>query len=319
MRLRKYWMLATIVSMLLIFLSGNVFAYNMTEYIPLNQGDQWIYSMSMTVEGGEAEGEYGPMLSKIVVNGTEVVNEVETVKLEMRTPASSKTADYYCYTFDSEGLKEYKEHVVNYIGVISVFEEGVLLIPAQFNLGEVNQQSWSINNFDADDNFIGTDTGNYTSSIESMEDVSTPAGTFNNCLKIDVTITNDSLTWENKSNYWRARDVGVVKMSITDYFNTPEEGEVLITMEYELVGATVSGVSYGQCPAVFALGGDARGEDLNTLRKFRDEVLNKTAEGQQIIKFYYQLGPTIVQAMATDKELKKEIKEVIDLILPFLR
>jgi hypothetical protein len=294
-------------------------AYNMADYIPLNQGDEWIYSMSMTVEGGELEGEYGPMLSKTAVNGTEVVSEVETVKLEKRTPANSKKADYVCYVFDSEGLKDYKEYNVNYTGNIAVFEEGILIMPAQLDLGEVHQQSSPFKSYDANGNLISTDTGNITNSIVAVEDVSTPAGTFQDCLKIESTQTVDSLTFRREANYWRARDVGAVKMNIADYLIDPEEGDISVNLTYELVSATVNGVSYGPCPAVFALGGDARENDLNTLRRFRDEVLSKTAEGRQIIKLYYQLGPAEVQAMANDQEFKKEIKEMIDRILPFLR
>jgi hypothetical protein len=254
---------------------------------------------------------------KQIVNGTEIVNQVETIKLETRTPASSKTADYYCFIFDSEGLKEYKEYLVNYLGGIAVFEEGILMVPAQFDLGRVHQQSSPFNNYDAEENFIGTDIGTITNSIELVEDVSTPAGTFKDCLKFDSTQTTDSSTFRREANVWRARDVGVVKMNFTDYLSPPEEGEVSINVTYELVSATVNGVSYGRCPAVFALGKDSN--DLNTLRKFRDDVLSKTAEGQQIIKLYYQLGPAIVKAMEKDKELKKEIKEMIDRILPLLK
>jgi hypothetical protein len=106
-------------------------------------------------------------------------------------------------------------------------------------------------------------------------------------------------------------------MNFTDHLSPPEGGEVSINLAYELVSATVKGVSYGRCPAVFALGEDSN--DLNTLRKFRDEVLSETAEGQQIIQLYYQLGPAVVKAMGKDKELKKEMKEMIDSILPLLR
>ena len=317
MRLRKYWMLVTLVSMIVILLSGKLLAYDMAEYFPLNQGDEWTFSFSMTVEGGDEEGEYGPMFSKHAVNGTEVINGVETVKVEMRTPASSQTSDCYCYTFDSEGLKEYKEYIVNYLGVINVFEEGILMIPAQLDLGEVHQQTATFKGYDADGNFISTDTGTITISIESVEDVSTPAGTFQDCLKLRRIQTNGSLTFRREAHDWHDRDVGVVKMTATDYFNIPEEDEVIVTMTSELVRATVNGVSYGRCPAVFTLGEDSN--DLNTLREFRDEVLGKTPAGQEIIRLYYALSPVIVSAMVEDNEFKEEVKEMIEEFLPVVR
>lgn len=321
MRLRKYWMLTTLVSMVLIFLSGNVLAYNMVEYFPLNQGDEWTFLCTMNVVGGETEGKYGPMLFTQVVNGTEIVNEVETVKLENRMPGFP-TPDYDCYVVDSEGIILFKHHWINYADVIFVVDQGVLVLPAQFSLGEVNQQPYSLTAYDSDGNIHSMGTGNFTCSIEAVEDVSIPAGTFEDCLKIfDLILSqaNDGSTFSRESTYWLAPNVGIVKMSLTDNWYSSEEGEVSVTMTFELMRATVDGIHYGRCPAILVLGEDDRDDDLNTLRKFRDEVLSKTTEGRQIIQLYYQLGPAVVKAMAKDKELKQEIKEMIDRILPLLR
>ncbi len=61
---------------------------------------------------------------------------------------------------------------------------------------------------------------------------------------------------------------------------------------------------------------DAR---LNTLRQFRDEVLSKTPEGQEIISLYYEWSPVIVKAMEENERFKQEAKEMIDEILPMIR
>jgi hypothetical protein len=319
MRLRKYWMLATLVSMVLMFLSCNVLAYDMAEYFPLNQGNEWTFSYSYTVEVGETEGEYGPMLMKQIVNGTEVVNQVKTVKLENRTPGSL-TPDYDCYAYDSEGLKIYKHHWINYIGTIVILDQGTLIYPAQFNLGEVNEQSISSTAYDSDGTILSTSTGEFTASIELVEDVSVPAGNFEDCLKVTSLASSqasDGSTFSRDYTVWYAHNLGVVKARIVDNFDNPmEEGEGSVTMSSELIRAKVDGIHYGRCPAVFALGEDSN--DLHTLRKLRDEVLRETAEGQKIIQLYYELGPAVVKAMGKDKELKKEIKEMIDSILPLL-
>ena len=57
---------------------------------------------------------------------------------------------------------------------------------------------------------------------------------------------------------------------------------------------------------------------VETLRYFRDNVLNKTKKGQGIIKLYYELSPGIVKAMEEDEEFKEEVKEMIDGILPLI-
>jgi len=70
------------------------------------------------------------------------------------------------------------------------------------------------------------------------------------------------------------------------------------------------------CPATLVL--DADSNDLLSLRKFRDEVLNKTPEGQEIISLYYEWSPYIVKAMEQDESFRGEVIEMIDAILPLI-
>jgi len=60
-------------------------------------------------------------------------------------------------------------------------------------------------------------------------------------------------------------------------------------------------------------------EEIKVLRNYRDNVLNKTPEGQELIKLYYQWSPTIVEAMEEYEEFKKEVKEMIDGILLLIK
>jgi len=60
-------------------------------------------------------------------------------------------------------------------------------------------------------------------------------------------------------------------------------------------------------------------EEVETLRNFRDNVLSKTPEGQEIIRLYYEWSPAIVEAMEEDEKFKEEIKAIIDEILPLIR
>jgi hypothetical protein len=71
------------------------------------------------------------------------------------------------------------------------------------------------------------------------------------------------------------------------------------------------------CPATLVLG--AASNDIVSLRKFRDEVLSKTPEGQEIISLYYQWSPFIVKAIEEDEEFQEEVKEMIEGILPLVK
>lgn len=60
-------------------------------------------------------------------------------------------------------------------------------------------------------------------------------------------------------------------------------------------------------------------EETRYLRFFRDEVLIKSIEGQALIKLYYELSPGIVMAMEKDEKLKKQLRQMVDGILPIIR
>ena len=70
------------------------------------------------------------------------------------------------------------------------------------------------------------------------------------------------------------------------------------------------------CPASSGLGEDY--EAIERLRYFRDEVLEATAEGREIIKLYYEWGPVVSKAMEDDEELKIMVRQMLYDILPLI-
>ena len=59
-------------------------------------------------------------------------------------------------------------------------------------------------------------------------------------------------------------------------------------------------------------------EETELLRIVRDNLLDETPEGREIIKLYYQWSPVIVQAMEQDEAFKKEIKKMIEEVLALI-
>jgi len=55
--------------------------------------------------------------------------------------------------------------------------------------------------------------------------------------------------------------------------------------------------------------------ETELLRNFRDTVLSKTQEGEELVKLYYQWSPVIVGAMEADGDFKETIKELVDDVL----
>jgi len=318
MKLSKFLFVA-LTFMVMAFFRGNVAAYNMAEYFPLNQGDEKTYLVTVKLN----EGRPLTMLAKYVINGTELINEVETIRLD--NMPFSRTNRGFRFVMDSEGLKMYKRYRGE-VGLIYVFEPPYLALPAQFDVGESYETPYLLSSHSVDDGtLMDSATGSVIHSLDLVEDVTVPGDTFKDCLKNALSVSWQSsagVTGSVEETYWLARGLGWVKLSTTEYIQYPDEypdGEdTKSTMTIELISATVDGVHYG-CPATFALGGDARGNDLNALRKFRDGVLSKTSEGREIIKLYYQWSSAIVKAMEEDEEFKEEVKEMVDGVLPLIR
>lgn len=91
---------------------------------------------------------------------------------------------------------------------------------------------------------------------------------------------------------------------------TTAESSTTITSGSTTTTATV-------CPAGELYG--EHSEEAELLRHVRDEVLSQTPEGQEIIRLYYVWSPAIVKVMEKDDEFVKQLKELIDGILPMIR
>jgi hypothetical protein len=60
---------------------------------------------------------------------------------------------------------------------------------------------------------------------------------------------------------------------------------------------------------------DDNSEEVELLRYIRDNVLNTTPQGQELIKLYYEWSPVIVEMMEMNAGFRQEVKEMIDGIL----
>jgi len=87
---------------------------------------------------------------------------------------------------------------------------------------------------------------------------------------------------------------------------------------HKLIGSAEATVSVlSPCAAEQIYGTNAI--ELTVLRKFRDEILNKTPEGRQLTRLYYAWSPAIVKAMGEDEAFKQEIKTILDSLLPVIK
>jgi len=67
------------------------------------------------------------------------------------------------------------------------------------------------------------------------------------------------------------------------------------------------------CPIKQIYGENSK--ETKLLRYFRDDILRKNPEGQELIKMYYKWSPAIVKMIKEDTGFKEEVKELIDEVL----
>ena len=80
---------------------------------------------------------------------------------------------------------------------------------------------------------------------------------------------------------------------------------------------TTTTISSGPCAAEAIYGENS--EQTALLREYRDNVLSKTTEGQQLIKTYYKFSPTVTKLLEQRPLLKNKTKAFIDNMLPAIR
>ena len=123
-----------------------------------------------------------------------------------------------------------------------------------------------------------------------------------------VILHYDGRAWTEMKNDVPERLLGIWGSSATDVFAVGAYGTIL----------RHDGEDGNTGCAVETIYGEDSGETI-LLRKFRDDVLSKTPEGRNLIKLYYRWSPVIIKAMREDQEIKKEMKGLVNGILPLIQ
>ena len=115
--------------------------------------------------------------------------------------------------------------------------------------------------------------------------------------KKDVPV-NDCYYWEDDKS-WQCDERLVCIAEIA-------AEEPLYALKYDLENIIVDGLcdlnlSDVACESEYVLGANHPG--IATLRKFRDEVLSKSAKGKRLIHAYYRYGDELIKAFAEDPAL----------------
>ena len=99
------------------------------------------------------------------------------------------------------------------------------------------------------------------------------------------------------------------------------DGTVTTTIGTDTTTTTSSSSTTTTTSSRTCLSEELYGEDspqTELLRYFRDNILRKTPEGQEIIRLYYKWSPVIIRSMEKDEKFKEEVKQIFDGILPLI-
>ena len=179
-------------------------------YYPADIGNIWV----MKSEDGAEQTTYTIEASEENVNGEPT--RIVKIKTEVLGTSTVKT-NTFLVQIDEEGMKLHRiiAELGDIFGVAHVeFSPPVIFFPATLQLGEV----WETQG-ETEVTLIGPTTVSTESKVIAVENVNTPAGTFENCLKIRIrTITAAGLGISRSTAYqWLAPDIGPVK------FETPQD------------------------------------------------------------------------------------------------
>lgn len=205
------------------------FAYDLHEYYPLNEGNNWTYSQ--TKDGNNYE-------MVINVSGKEMVGEVECTKIGDLVVA-----------VDSGGIKKYKTTYSPYgpTDSSSTFYEPAMMMFPNIEVGETREYLLNSRTEDAHGVTTVSEEGTLEISLDSIEDVEVQAGKFTGCLKFSsdyIWKEKDNSTagshGEDKCTTWLAPGVGEVKSTcfIAEY-NPQDNYKEESTVQQELISTSL--------------------------------------------------------------------------------
>ena len=229
---KKYFWVLSLV--LLLFYISTVLTAEALKYYPTDVGNTWI----LENEDGTERITYTIEAAEERFNGREIARFKRTAET---VGADDTTGEVYFVHFDDDGVKLHK--VVAELGSIfgtatAILSPPVVFLPASMQLGD----SWE---FTLESEVILTGPVTLTNVYEvvAVEDIVTPAGTFENCLKVRLdSRTVSTLSVSRSTSYqWLAPNLGIVRVD-TDQemvFNLVSFNLLTDTSAYDVTGDAV--------------------------------------------------------------------------------
>lgn len=220
-----------VLSLVLLVCYPSVVVAESVEYYPTDLGNIWVLE---TADGTERVT-YTIEASEERIDGNEIARFKRTVET---VGTDETTGETYFVHFDDDGVKLHK--VVAELGSVfgtatAILSPPGLFLPASLALGD----SWGFT-LESEVRLTGPVSVSTVYEVIAVEDVVTPAGTFENCLKVQVdSRTVSTLSASRSTSYqWLAPNIGIVRVE-TDQeivFNLISSNLVSDASVYDVTG-----------------------------------------------------------------------------------
>ena len=178
--------------------------YLLKQYYPLSEGKTWNYLQ--TYEDGHKNYEVH------CIGGS---GEVDDVTANREYEFDSGELEYYNYAYNclawtKEGLKTYKGVCSD--GTYNLYDPPAIVLPRMIRIGEAFSSEGTRTYYDVDGN--ETDSWEYSIelTLEGVEDIEVPAGSFDGCLKFSGNEVDEGE--EADLTLWLAPGIGEVKREL---------------------------------------------------------------------------------------------------------
>jgi len=220
-----------VLVLVFLFFCLSVATAGAVEYYPTDVGNIWVLE---TAEGVERVT-YTIEASEERIDGKEIAHFKRTAET---VGADETTGEVYFVHFDEDGVKLYKvvAELGSFVGTATaILSPPGLFLPASLALGD----SWEFM-LETEVILTGPLSISYAYEVIAVEDVVTPAGIFENCLKVQINSrTVSTLSVGRATSYeWLAPKIGIVRVE-TDQervFNLLRSNLVSMHSAYDVTG-----------------------------------------------------------------------------------
>ncbi len=192
--MRKMFLIKVLIAIVIIFISMTAHAYNMSDYWAFNEGNVWVYDRDLQLMGSD----------------THIFSLYTGRQFIQMTGFFDNQPYIYSGT---EGVMAVGMYISDTQQFVDLSANPIKLSNAEMSIGESVS-----NNIPA--GVIDDDAISITVTLEAVENVTVPAGTFSDTLRMKVFVNDGTGTYTE--HIWLAKNVGAVKIyRVSETNNTP--------------------------------------------------------------------------------------------------